>query len=71
MLICTLISVFRLASALEREGVGLGVGTGERGNRWGRMEGAWRGPVAPPSKGRLGGSLWRNGEALRLTRFSL
>lgn len=31
MLICTLISVFRQASALEREGVGLGMGTGEGG----------------------------------------
>lgn len=39
MLICTLISVFRLASALEREVVGLGLGTGEGGCKWGRVEG--------------------------------
>lgn len=37
MLICTLISVFRLASALEREVVRLGIGTMEGRCRWGRV----------------------------------
>lgn len=42
MLICTLISVFRLASALEREALGLGNRTGKGDCRWGLMGRGYR-----------------------------
>lgn len=42
MLICTLISVFWLASALEREALGLGNRTGKGGCRWGLMGKGYR-----------------------------
>lgn len=50
MLICTLISVFRPASALEREPVGLGMGSGRKGAGGAGWRGACKGPVACPDK---------------------
>lgn len=58
MLICTLISVSRLASALEREALGLGNGTGKGGCRWGlmgrgyrRLQTRWEGAGTRPACG--------------------
>ena len=56
MLICTLISVFRPASAPEREGVGLGMGTRREGaGGAGLGGGSCQGLVASPDKGNKGG----------------
>lgn len=59
MLICTLISVFRPASAPEREGVGLGMGTrreGAGGARWGGgpARGLWPVPTKATKAGEQG-----------------
>lgn len=72
MLICTLISVFRQASALEREGAGLGTGTGEGGEGGAGWRGPCKGPVAPPNKGRQERSQPAVGDwkAMKLSRSS-
>lgn len=68
MLICTLISVFRLASALEREALGLGNGAGKGGCRWGlmgrgyrRLQTRWEGAGTQPAcGGDTGGIFWQD-----------